>query len=96
MKVVAAVRRTSASPLIAVLFVRTGSRNLGRMPQAYLTDQTMNSDRLTCILLEVAINGSKTNPHDSAEDAALRTQFAVQCAALTGPNAISDIPSEMP
>lgn len=43
----------------------------------------MNSDRLTCIHLEVAINGSTTNPHDSAEDAALRTQLAAQCAAVT-------------
>ena len=56
----------------------------------------MNSDRLTCILLEVAINGSKTNPHDSAEDAALRTQMAAQCAALTSSSAITDIPGDAP
>jgi hypothetical protein len=56
----------------------------------------MNSDRLTCILLEVAINRSTTNPHDSAEDAALRTQAAAQCAALATSAAISDIPTEMP
>jgi hypothetical protein len=56
----------------------------------------MNSDRLTCILLEVAINGSTTNPHDSAEDAALRKQLAAQCAAIAATGAIIDIPSEMP
>jgi hypothetical protein len=56
----------------------------------------MNSDRLTCIHLEVAINRSTTNPHDSAEDAALRTQVAAQCAAITAAGAIIDIPNEMP
>ncbi len=56
----------------------------------------MNSDRLTCIHLEVAINRSTTNPHDSAEDAALRSQLAVQCAAITAAGAITDSPSEMP
>ena len=56
----------------------------------------MNSDRLTCIHLEVAINRSTTNPHESAEDAALRKQGAAQCAALTTVGAITDIPSEMP
>jgi len=56
----------------------------------------MNADRLTCIHLEVAINRSTTNPHDSAEDAALRTQFAAQCAAISGVGAIIDIPNEMP
>ena len=54
----------------------------------------MNSDRLTCIHLEVAINGSTTNPHDSAEDAALRTQVAAQCAALAAVGAITDIPKD--
>ncbi len=42
----------------------------------------MNSDRLTCIHLEVAINGSTTNPHESAEDVALRQQLAAQFAAI--------------
>jgi len=56
----------------------------------------MNSDRLTCIHLEVAINRSTTNPHDSAEDAALRTQVAAQCAAIAAAGAIIDIPDEMP
>ena len=55
----------------------------------------MNSDRLTCIHLEVAINRSTTNPHDSAEDAALRTQVAAQCAAITAAGAIIDIPNEV-
>jgi len=59
-------------------------------------EQTMNSDRQTCIHLEVAINRSTTNPHDSAEDAALRTQFAAQCAAISGVGAIIDIPNETP
>ena len=56
----------------------------------------MNSDRLTCIHLEVAINRSTTNPHDSAEDAALRAQLAAQCAAITAAGATVDIPNEMP
>jgi hypothetical protein len=56
----------------------------------------MNSDRLTCIHLEVAINRSTTNPHDSAEDAALRTQVAAQCAAMTAVGATVDVPNEMP
>ena len=56
----------------------------------------MNSDRLTCIHLEVAINRSTTNPHESAEDAALRTQLAAQCAAITAVGASVDIPNEMP
>ncbi len=56
----------------------------------------MNSNRLTCIHLEVAINRSTTNPHDSAEDAALRTQVANQCAALTAEGAIVDIANETP
>lgn len=56
----------------------------------------MNSDRLTCIHLEVAINRSTTNPHDSAEDAALRTQLAAQCAAMTAVSAIVDSPNEVP
>ena len=56
----------------------------------------MSSDRVTCIHLEVAINGSKTNPHDSAEDAALRAQLAAHCAALTNGGAIVDIPSLRP
>jgi len=54
----------------------------------------MNSDRLTCIHLEVAINRSTTNPHDSAEDAALRTQLAAQCAALAAVGAITDTPQD--
>ena len=56
----------------------------------------MNSDRLTCIHLEVAINRSTTNPLDSAEDAALRTQLADQCTALTAVGANVDIPNEIP
>ena len=56
----------------------------------------MNSDRLTCIHLEVAINRSTTNPHDSAEDAALRTQVAAQCAAITTAGVITDIPNDLP
>ena len=56
----------------------------------------MNSDRQTCIHLEVAINRSTTNPHDSAEDAALRSQFAAQCAAITAVGAIVDTPNEIP
>ena len=54
----------------------------------------MNSDRQTCIHLEVAINRSTTNPHDSAEDAALRSQIAAQCAAISSVGAITDMPSE--
>jgi hypothetical protein len=54
----------------------------------------MNSDRQTCIHLEVAINRSTTNPHDSAEDAAMRRQFAAQCAAISGVSGITDIPNE--
>ncbi len=53
----------------------------------------MNSDRLTCIHLEVAINGSTTNPHESAEDAALRKQLAAECAAIRATGAV---PSETP
>ena len=56
----------------------------------------MNSDRLTCIHLEVAINRSTTNPHESAEDAALRAQLAAQCASITATGAIIDIPSTLP
>ena len=56
----------------------------------------MNSDRQTCIHLEVAINRSTTNPHDSAEDAALRMQIAAQCAAISGVGAIIDSPNEIP
>ena len=56
----------------------------------------MNANRLTCIHLEVAINRSTTNPHESAEDAALRKQFAAQCAAMTAGGAIIDIQNEMP
>lgn len=56
----------------------------------------MNSDRLTCIHLEVAINGSTTNPHESAEDAALRGRLAAQCAAIKATAAIINTPSETP
>jgi hypothetical protein len=58
-----------------------------------LMEWTINSDRLTCIFLEVAINASTANPHESAEDAALRTQLAAQCAAMTASGAIN-IPSD--
>ena len=54
----------------------------------------MNSDRLTCIHLEVAINRSTTNPHDSAEDAALRAQVAADCAAVMAAAPILDGPGE--
>lgn len=56
----------------------------------------MNADRVTCMLLEAAINGSTTNPHDSAEDAALRSQLAAHCAALTAGGTVVDIPSLRP
>lgn len=55
----------------------------------------MNPDRATCILLEIAINGSTTNPHESAEDAVLRTQLAAQCAAMKASGAATNIPSDM-
>lgn len=54
----------------------------------------MTSSRLTCIHLEVAINRSTTNPHDSAADAALRTQVAADCAAITAAGARIDPASE--
>ena len=59
-----------------------------------ITERTMNSDRLTCIHLEVAINRSTTNPHDSAEDAALRAQVAADCAAVMAAAPILDGPGE--
>ncbi len=54
----------------------------------------MTSSRLTCIHLEVAINRSTTNPHDSAADAALRAQVAADCAAITAAGASVDLPGE--
>jgi hypothetical protein len=54
----------------------------------------MNSDRMTRILLEVVINGTKASPADTAEDAALRKRLVVQCQEIVDKGGVVDIPGE--
>jgi hypothetical protein len=54
----------------------------------------MNSEVLTRILLEVAINGTAKNPQDNAEEAAMRTKLAAECAAIAAAGRTIDVPGE--
>lgn len=56
----------------------------------------MDSERMTRILLEVAINGTTSSPADTPEDAAMRKKMADDCAAIRAKGGMIDIPGEFP